>query len=87
LIAWGEFAAGLAILLGFHCRIAASLVLFLTIGTLAGSQGWGLLDLPFRSLEGTFLLVVTGLALLFLGAGELSMDGRSGAKSFRRKAS
>jgi uncharacterized membrane protein YphA (DoxX/SURF4 family) len=85
LIAWGEFGSGLAILLGFRCRIAASVVLVLTVGTLAWSQGRNLFELPLRSLEPTLLLLLTGLALLFLGAGQLSVDARSGGKSFRRK--
>jgi putative oxidoreductase len=78
-IAWGEFAAGLAILVGLRCRLAAALVLALTLGTLIGWQGWNVLQLPLRSLEWTLLLLLVGLALLFLGAGELSLDGRAGA--------
>lgn len=77
LIAWGEFAAGLAILVGFRCRIFAGLALALTSGSLVWFQGWGLLHLPFRSLEPTVLLLVSALAVLFLGAGELSVDARS----------
>ena len=34
LIAWGEFCSGLAILLGFRCRLAAFAALALTAGTL-----------------------------------------------------
>jgi uncharacterized membrane protein YphA (DoxX/SURF4 family) len=81
LIAWAEFGAGLAILLGFRCRIAATVVLFLTAGVLLWSEGWKVLHLPLRSLELTLLLFLTVMALLFLGAGELSVDAHGGKSS------
>jgi hypothetical protein len=65
-IAWGEFASGLAVLVGFRCP-----------GTLAWWQGWNLVRLPLRSLEPTLLVLLTGSALLLLGGGDLSVDGRS----------
>jgi uncharacterized membrane protein YphA (DoxX/SURF4 family) len=79
-IAWGELAAGLAILVGFQCRWAAALILALTVGMLIWWQGWHLLRLPIHTLEPTMLLVLVGLGVLFVGAGELSVDGRSAAK-------
>jgi len=91
-IAWGEFSAGLAILLGFHCRKAAALFLGLTIGTLLWWQGWNVFRLSLLSLEPTLLVLLLGVALLFQGAGELSLDGRAGgsgqetAKSGKKKA-
>ena len=78
-VAWGELAAGLAILFGFRCRLAAAGLLAITAGTQAGLQGWNVLHLPLRTLEPTVLLILMGLTLLFLGGGELSLDGR-GAK-------
>jgi uncharacterized membrane protein YphA (DoxX/SURF4 family) len=84
-VAWGEFGAGLAIVLGFYCRFAATLILVLTLGTLAWSQGRNLFDLSFKNLEPTFLLLLTGLALLFLGAGQLSVDARGGGKVFKKR--
>lgn len=81
LIAWGEFSAGLAILVGFRCRLAAALVLGLTGGTLAWWQGWDMLKLPLPTLEPVVMILLMGLALLFLGAGELSVDGRTGKKA------
>jgi uncharacterized membrane protein YphA (DoxX/SURF4 family) len=83
LLAWAEFGAGLAILLGFRCRIAATLVLVLTAGLLLWSQGWKVLELPIRSLETALLVLLMGTALLFLGAGELSLDARGGGKAAR----
>jgi uncharacterized membrane protein YphA (DoxX/SURF4 family) len=77
LIAWGEFVAGLAILAGFRCRWAAMAVLALTGGMLGWVHGGNVLHLPLPTLEPTLLLLFVGLALLFLGAGDLSLDARS----------
>ncbi len=77
-IAWGEFGAGLGILLGFRCRLAAGVVLALNMGTLAWWQGWKLFSLPLPQLEPILMVLLMGLSLLFLGAGELSIDARSG---------
>jgi uncharacterized membrane protein YphA (DoxX/SURF4 family) len=81
LIAWGEFGMGLAILLGFRCRLAAALIVALTAGTLLWFQGWHLFQMPLRNLEPTIMLLLMGLAVLFLGAGELSVDGRGVANA------
>lgn len=78
-IAWGEFGAGLAMLVGFRCRIAAGLALLLNIGTLIWVQGRQLLDQPLRSFEMSYLLIFSTLALLFLGSGGLAVDGDAGA--------
>ena len=86
LLAWGEFASGLAILVGFYCRWSAGLLLALTFSTLVVSQGWNLLHLPVRALEPVLLLLMLGLAVLFLGAGELSLDRRSGSGSLGGRA-
>jgi uncharacterized membrane protein YphA (DoxX/SURF4 family) len=80
LSSWGEFAAGLAILVGFRCRMAAAVVLALNLGTLIGWQGWNVFHLPLRSLEWPLLLVLVGLSLLFLGGGELSLDRKFGTR-------
>jgi uncharacterized membrane protein YphA (DoxX/SURF4 family) len=85
LVAWGEFASGLAILLGFRCRLAAGTVLFLLIGLLIWTQGWHVWRLPVQSLETTALLFLTGMALLFVGAGELSLDQRGAGRAVRKK--
>lgn len=85
LLAWGEFAAGLAILVGFHCRGAAAVVLALTVGTFVFWNGANMMRTPLRALEPTFVLLLVSLTLLFLGAGELSVDGRAGAKVPKKK--
>ena len=76
-IAWGEFASGLAVLVGFRCRLFAALAVAITAGTLAWWQGWNLVRLPLRTLEPTPLVLLTGSALLLLGGGDLSVDSRS----------
>src|SRR5262245_29328671 len=63
LIAWGEFAAGLAILVGFRCRLAAAAVLVLSLGTLIWWQGWKTLQLPLRTLEPIVVFLLMDLAL------------------------
>jgi len=86
LVAWGEFAGGLAILFGFRCRLAAVVILAITAGTFACWEGGHLLHLSLRTVEPTVLLLLVGLALLFLGAGELSLDGRGGKGGFGKVA-
>ena len=54
-IAWAEFTAGVFILVGFHCRPAAVVV-----------------------------VVLMGLALLLLGAGELAV-GRGGGRAAKKR--
>lgn len=80
LIAWGEFSAGLAVLLGFRCRLATTAALVLTAGTLLWWHGWGLFRLPLTSLEPTLLLLMMGVSLILLGGGELSLDARGGGR-------
>jgi putative oxidoreductase len=75
-IAWGEFAAGLAMLLGFHCRAAAAAAMSITVGLLLWWHGWNVAHMPMRSMEPTLMLLMAGLTLVFLGAGQLSLDGR-----------
>jgi putative oxidoreductase len=80
-IAWGEFAAGLAMLLGFHCRAAAAVAMSITVGWLLCWHGWNVTHMPMRNLEPTLMLVMAGLTLVFLGAGQLSIDGRGAAST------
>jgi len=79
-LSWGEFTAGIAILLGFRCRFAAILIVVLTTGTLLWFQGWHVFRLPWQNLEQPLLLLLSTLALLLLGAGDLSLDSRRGMK-------
>lgn len=76
LIAWGEFSAGLAILLGLRCRWAAASAVAISAGTLIWWQGWNVFQLPLRTLEPIVVFTFMGLALVLLGAGELSFDAR-----------
>ena len=88
LIAWGEFCGGAAILVGFYCRWAALLVLIVTIAELSWARGWTVFKLPLTHLEPLFMLLLMGVALLFLGAGEMSIDGRlglAGGRGAKRK--
>jgi uncharacterized membrane protein YphA (DoxX/SURF4 family) len=85
-LAWGEFVAGLAVLIGLRCRLAALTVLVLSVGLPLWWQGTGLVRQPVRSLEPHFLLFLLSLGLLFLGAGELSLDGRSRGAAASRGA-
>lgn len=78
LIAWGEFAAGLGILLGFRCRLSAATVLALSAGAVIWQQGWHVAQMPLRTLEPIVVFLLLALAVLFLGAGEISLDARNG---------
>jgi uncharacterized membrane protein YphA (DoxX/SURF4 family) len=79
-VAWGELAAGLAIIIGFRCRLAALTVLSITIGSFVVVQGRNTFQLPLAVLETTVMLGLVGLALIFVGAGNLSLDGWGGGK-------
>jgi uncharacterized membrane protein YphA (DoxX/SURF4 family) len=79
LIAWGELMAGVAVLVGFRCRIAALLTLLVTAGPPLWWHGWKLLELPLRTLEPTLLILLLAMAVVFQGAGDLSVDARWGA--------
>jgi uncharacterized membrane protein YphA (DoxX/SURF4 family) len=80
-IAWAEFAAGLAILLGFRCRWAAALALVALAGSQFWSQSWSPLHQSLRILEPTYVLLLVAVSLLFMGAGEISVDARGGSRS------
>ena len=82
-VAWGEFGSGLAILLGFRCRWAAATALSVLGFTQVWQHGWNVFAQPVRTLEPTLVLLLVGLALLFLGAGELSLDGRGSGTASR----
>jgi uncharacterized membrane protein YphA (DoxX/SURF4 family) len=86
LIAWGEFIAGVAVLVGFRCRIAAVLTLLVTVGPPVWWHGWKLIELPLRTLEPTLLILLLATALLFQGAGDLSFDGRGGTTAAAKAA-
>lgn len=78
LIAWGEFVAGVAILTGCHCRLAAVTILSISGGTTLWRHGWKVLQLPLPTLEPILTILLMALALLFLGGGGLVL-GSPGA--------
>jgi uncharacterized membrane protein YphA (DoxX/SURF4 family) len=80
LIAWGEFGAGLALLVGFRCRLAAAVALAVIVGLLAWQEGWNVFHLAPQVLEPVLLLLFIGLALVFQGGGDLTLAGRSGGR-------
>ncbi len=79
LLSWGELAAGLAILLGLRCRLAALALVGIVLTVLIEWHRWAVFNLPARALEPVLLLVCAGLTLVCLGGGELSLDGRGSA--------
>lgn len=85
-IAWGQFAAGLAILLGFNCRRSVAIGLAVQIGLLAWTYGWGYFQLPIRTLEPIIFLQLVCLTLLFTGPGHLSLDAKLAGNSAAGRA-
>ena len=81
LIAWSEFGAGLALLAGFRCRLAATIALTVILGMLVWQEGWHVFRLAPQMLEPLLLLTLIGLALVFQGGGDLTLAGRSGGRS------
>lgn len=84
-IAWAEFGAGIAILIGLYVRWASGLVFLVVIGSLAWFQGLGLFSQPLASLEQHFLLIFCALALLFVGGGPWVVPLSTGAKSVKKR--
>lgn len=80
-------AGGLSILLGYHARLgAALLVLFLVPVTLALHQFWGIQDAALAQMQQAMFmknLSMLGGALLiaYFGAGPLSLDARRARRS------
>jgi putative oxidoreductase len=85
-LAWGQFTGGVAVLFGFRTRLAAGLVLACMAGQTAYYHGWDLLRLPLPSLEPLLIMALVALGVLFVGAGDLAVDGRGGARGFRKRA-
>ena len=84
-LAWAEFTAGVAIILGFRCRIAGLVVLLLVASDVVWNEGRRVLHLPPRTLEMILLLLLTALALVCVGAGGLSLDGRAAGKAGHKR--
>jgi putative oxidoreductase len=85
-VAWGELAAGLALLVGLLTRVAALGIILDQIGAIALVTGRNFLQLEnikpgthgfnFRSagFEYNFAIIVICLALVILGSGAMSLD-------------
>jgi uncharacterized membrane protein YphA (DoxX/SURF4 family) len=80
LIAWGEFGAGLALLVGLRCRLAAAAALAVIAGLVVWQEGWNVFHLSPKILEPVLLLILIGLALVFQGGGDLTLAGRSASR-------
>lgn len=78
LIAWGELMAGLALVFGFRCRLAALAALAVNAWSFIWWQGWNGIHLSLRLLEPYVLVTLVAVSVLLLGAGGLSVDGRGG---------
>ncbi|GIW80511.1 MAG: GntR family transcriptional regulator [Gemmatales bacterium] len=85
-IAWGEFIAGVAIVLGFYCRLGAFVVMSITAGLFVWWHGWKIFRLPVQSLEPVVMFLLVTSALLLIGGGEFSLDARSGSGGSWRQA-
>jgi uncharacterized membrane protein YphA (DoxX/SURF4 family) len=84
-IAWGEFGAGLAVIVGLYPRWAAGVILLVSVGTLAWFQGTNVLSQPLTSLEPRFLVILCALALACLGGGSWAVSAPVGGKAPRKK--
>jgi uncharacterized membrane protein YphA (DoxX/SURF4 family) len=79
LLSWGEFAAGVAILAGYRCRLAASIYLLLSVGLLVHVHGAHVVRLPLRTLEPLLLTTLLALGIASIGAGEWTLSSASGS--------
>ena len=86
-IAWGEFGAGLAVIVGLYSRWAAGVILLVSVGTLAWFQGTKLFSQPIASLEPRFLVILCSLALVCLGGGSWAVSAPGGSKSAKKRSS
>jgi putative oxidoreductase len=85
-IAWGEFGAGLAIIVGLYSRWAAGVILLVSVGTLAWFQGTKLFSQSLASLEPRFLVILCSLALVCLGGGSWAVSPSAGGKGAKKRS-
>jgi putative oxidoreductase len=74
MVAWGEFAGGAALLMGFLSRLAAlgiAVIMAGAIVTVHGPKGFGLQHGGF---EYNYALIMMCLAIMCTGAGRYSVD-------------
>ena len=86
-IAWGEFGAGLAVIVGLYSRWAAGVILLVSVGTLAWFQGTKLFSQSIASLEPRFLVILCALALVCLGGGSWAVSAPAGSKTAKKRSS
>jgi putative oxidoreductase len=80
LVAWGEFAGGIALLIGFLTPIAAIGIITIMAGaivTVTGKNGFNMMN---QGYEYNFVLIMMCLALIANGAGACSIDCRCTCK-------
>ena len=76
-VAWGELACGIALALGLLTRLAALGIIIIQAGAIyfvTYDRGYGPGGFGLVGFENNVIIIVTCLTLLFLGAGEFSMD-------------
>jgi uncharacterized membrane protein YphA (DoxX/SURF4 family) len=85
-IAWGEFGAGMAILVGLYCRWAAAAALLVSVGTLVWFQGTRIFSQPLTTLEARFFVVFCSVSLLCMGAGKWAITAPTAGRAVRKKS-
>jgi putative oxidoreductase len=86
-VAWGELAAGIAILLGFVTRLACVLMIIIQVGAIATvTGGRGFSTLGTVGYEYNFALLAMLLALILAGAGLWSFDHHLWVRRRQRQA-
>ena len=73
-VAWGEVAGGIAMSLGLLTRLAAVGLAAIMAGAIYLVHGKNGFSLANGGYEYNFVLITVCLALLFMGAGRLSLD-------------
>jgi uncharacterized membrane protein YphA (DoxX/SURF4 family) len=86
-VAWGELAAGVAILLGLLTRIACVLMIIIQVGAIATvTGGRGFAAVGAAGYEYNFALLAMLLALILAGAGLWSLDHHLWVRRRQRQA-
>jgi putative oxidoreductase len=73
-VAWGELLGGVAIALGVLTRIAALGIIAIMAGAIVTVHGSAGFSMQRGGFEYNFVLIMVAVALVFCGAGTLSLD-------------